>query len=229
MEAAVGLSEYSGRRVRSPLVDLTAWHKKSALVIGPLHWLGYLSQMCDNQTLWVHKLSMTVQNLYISIYSPEFTLKGTEQYTQKFSLGGVQVGLEQPLELRRQHMVSCSFTGPHFVHTNVQVSSTWHQCQMASCLPALDCWRLQASPWNWKLALAHTVAWKERSRVLETAKDLPSEKPSLSEQCHMSWLASWWRNTPELMAQIRLISHQKVVKSSDENNNAPAMLLLKLK
>ncbi len=30
-------SEYSGRRVGSPLVDLTAWHKKSALVIRPLH------------------------------------------------------------------------------------------------------------------------------------------------------------------------------------------------
>ncbi len=29
--------EYSRRRVRSPLVDLTAWHKKSALVIGPPH------------------------------------------------------------------------------------------------------------------------------------------------------------------------------------------------
>ncbi len=30
-------SEYSGRRVRSPLVDLTARHKKSALVIRPPH------------------------------------------------------------------------------------------------------------------------------------------------------------------------------------------------
>ena len=30
-------SEYSRRRVQSPLVDLTAWHKKSALVIGPPH------------------------------------------------------------------------------------------------------------------------------------------------------------------------------------------------
>ncbi len=31
-------SEYSRHRVRSPLVDLTAQHKKSVLVIGLLHW-----------------------------------------------------------------------------------------------------------------------------------------------------------------------------------------------
>ncbi len=36
-EAAAGPSEYSGHRVQSPLVDSTAGHKKSALVIGPLH------------------------------------------------------------------------------------------------------------------------------------------------------------------------------------------------
>ncbi len=46
----MGLSEYSGYRVQSPLVDVTAWHKKSALVIGLLHRLRYLSQMCDNWT-----------------------------------------------------------------------------------------------------------------------------------------------------------------------------------
>ncbi len=39
-EVAAGLSEYSGCRMRSPLVDLTAWHKKSALVIGLLHRLS---------------------------------------------------------------------------------------------------------------------------------------------------------------------------------------------
>ncbi len=49
-EVAAGPSEYSRRRVRSPLVDLTAWHKKSALVIGLPHQLGQLSQMCDSRT-----------------------------------------------------------------------------------------------------------------------------------------------------------------------------------
>ncbi len=73
-EAAVGLSEYSRCRVRSPLVDSTAWHKKSALVIRPLHLLGQLSQTCDSQTCERKQiLPMALIELFTG-----FTLKGTE-------------------------------------------------------------------------------------------------------------------------------------------------------
>ena len=72
-EAAVGPSEYSGRRVQSPLVDSTAWHKKSALVIGPPHRLGQLSQTCDSRTCEIQWIKRTVSYTF---YSPVSHLKG---------------------------------------------------------------------------------------------------------------------------------------------------------
>ncbi len=53
--------EYSGCRVRSPLVDLTAQHKKSALVIGPLHRTQFTvtdmwrADYYAKQTLWLNR------------------------------------------------------------------------------------------------------------------------------------------------------------------------------
>ncbi len=68
-EVAAGLSEYSRHRVRSPLDDLTAWHKKSALVIGPPHRLGQLSQTCDSWTCeiqWIKQTASYTFNLPVS-------------------------------------------------------------------------------------------------------------------------------------------------------------------
>ncbi len=76
-EAAAGPREYSGCRVWSPLVDSTAWHKRSALVIRLLHRLGWLSQTCDSQMSGeLSRFRWRLQNIYL----PVFTLKGTEQY-----------------------------------------------------------------------------------------------------------------------------------------------------
>ena len=72
-EAAVGPSEYSRRRVRSPLDDLTAWHKKSALVIRPPHRLGQLSQSCDSQTCEIKQIKQTTSYTF---YLPVSHLKG---------------------------------------------------------------------------------------------------------------------------------------------------------
>ena len=54
-------SEYSGCRVWSPLVDLTAWHKKSVLVIGPLHRTRltvtdvWRADYSTKQTSWINR------------------------------------------------------------------------------------------------------------------------------------------------------------------------------